>query len=218
MRIFFFILMMVFSSVNVFAEADAWTEATPLETIKLPLVQTDGGKPLMLALKERKTSRSFSEKELPDGVLSELLWAATGVNRPEAGKLTAPTARNMQEIDIYVSMKKGLYLYEPKQHTLKLVLNEDIRKATGEQDFVANAPVNLIFVADYSRMDGVGEMKEFYSAVDTGYISQNVYLYCASKVLGTVARGWVDKEKLAKMMGLGSEKKIVLTQTVGYIE
>ena len=216
MRIVILGLMMVFATANVLAEEDAWTEATPVEIIKLSEVQTDGGKPLMQALKERKTSRAYSEKEVSDQILSELLWAAFGINRPDSGKRTAPTAMNMQEIDIYVAMKKGLYFYEPKQHILKLVLNKDIRKITGKQDFVADAPVNLIFVADYSRMDSVGDMKEFYSAIDTGYISQNVYLYCASKGLATVARGWVDKEELNKTMDLGSEKKIMLTQTVGY--
>ena len=217
MRILILGLIMAFTAVNTFAEIDTWTEATPIATIQLPRVQTDEGKPLMQVLKERKTSRAFSEKEISDQVLSEILWAASGINRPDSGKRTAPTARNMQEVDIYVAMEKGLYLYEPKQHILKLVLNQDIRKVTGKQDFVADAPVNLVFVADLSRMDSVGgDKKDFYAALDTGYISQNVYLYCASKGLATVARGWVDKEALRKTMKLGPEKKIILTQTVGY--
>ena len=119
-------------------------------------------------------------------------------------------------IIIFVAMQKGLYLYEPKQHILKPVSKEDIRSVTGKQGFVAAAPVNLIFVADYSRMDGGGKEKDFYSATDAGFISQNVYLYCASEGLATVVRGLVDKEALGKAMNLGPGQKIILTQTVGY--
>ena len=122
----------------------------------------------------------------------------------------------MQEIDIYAATQKGLYLYEPKQHALKLVSKEDIRSVTGKQDFVAEAPVNLIYVADYSRMGKTGKEKDFYSATDTGFIAQNVYLYCASEGLATVVRNLVDKEALGKAMNLRTEQRIVLTQTVGY--
>ena len=218
MRIFIFTVLIMFASSIGFAEGDTMKEAAPMAKIELPQVQTAGGKSLMQALKERRTIRSFSEKELPLQVLSELLWATFGINRPDSGKRTAPSAYNMQEIDIYVAMENGLYLYDPTQHILILVLNMDIRKETGKQDFVAEAPVNLVFVADYSRMDKVENMKAFYSAVDTGYISQNVYLYCASKDLATVARGWVDKKALAKVMNLRPDQSIILTQTVGYRE
>jgi SagB-type dehydrogenase family enzyme len=208
--------MMCLMTVNVFAEVDTTTQASLSAVIKLPEPQTNGGKPLMQALKERRSSRAFSDKELPQQVLSDLLWAAFGINRPDSGKRTAPSAVNMQEIDIFVAMHKGLYLYEPKQHILKPVLKEDIRGVTGKQDFVAAAPVNLIYVADYSRMDKVGNEKDFYSATDTGFIAQNVYLYCASEGLATVIRGWVDREALGKAMNLGPERRIILAQTVGY--
>ena len=170
----------------------------------------------MEALKERKSSRSFSDKELPQQILSDLLWAAFGINRPDSGMRTAPTAHNMQEIDIFVAMRKGLYLYEPKQHILKLVIAEDMRAVTGKQEFVGVAPVNLIYVADYSRMSKIGDENDFYSATDTGFIAQNVYLYCASKGLATVVRGWVDRKALGKAMNLGPDQKIILAQTVGY--
>ncbi len=187
------------------------------KVIKLPPPQTEGGMPLMAALKARCSTRSFSSKPLPLQVLSNLLWAACGVNRPESGKRTAPTAMNMQEIDVYVALPEGLYLYNAKEHQLELVLMQDLRAATGRQPFVAEAPLNLIFVADYAKMGRASaEAKDFYSATDTGYISQNVYLFCASEGLATVVRGMVDKAALAEKMGLRPEQKVVLAQTVGY--
>jgi nitroreductase len=146
-----------------------------------------------------------------------MLWAAFGVNRPALGMRTAPSAVNWQEIDIYVANSDGLYLYDAIANMLKPILAEDIRVLTGTQKFVKEAPVNLIFVADFTKMaNATTEQKEFYSACDTGFISQNVYLYCASEGLATVVRGLIDREKLAKKMGLGSEQKIILAQTVGY--
>ncbi len=124
---------------------------------------------------------------------------------------------NKQEIDIYVSMAKGLYFYNAKSHTLEPVLAEDIRKFTGGQAFVKAAPVNLIYVADFSKMrKGTEEQNNFYSATDTGFISQNVYLFCASEGLATVVRGMVDKPTLEKKMGLRPDQKVILAQTVGY--
>ena len=191
--------------------------AKDIEPIRLPAPQTEGGKPLMQALKERKSLREFSAKELPLQVLSDMLWAACGINRPDTGGRTAPTAKNMQEIDVYVVKAEGVYLYDAKANILAPVLAGDIRAITGKQSFVKDAPVNLIFVADLLKM---GEMDaasiDFYSAADTGYISENVYLYCASAGLATVVRGWVDKPALEKAMKLGSSQKVVLAQTVGY--
>jgi nitroreductase len=145
-----------------------------------------------------------------------MLWAANGINRPD-GKRTAPTARNMQEIDVYVALEEGLYLYDAQANTLAPVLAGDIRGTTGKQDFVKIAPVNLIFVADYAKMGDVpDEQKNFYSATDTGYVSQNVYLFCASENLATVVRGMVDRPALSAVMKLPDTKKIILAQTVGY--
>jgi nitroreductase len=190
--------------------------AQELKPIELPKPQTDGGKPLMQVLKERKTSREFSGEKLPMQVLSNLLWAGNGINRPD-GKRTAPTAMNKQEIDVYVAMAEGLYLYDAKANTLIGILAEDVRAATGTQPFVKDAPVNLVFVADFSKMgNGPDEQKQFYAAADTGYVSQNVYLYCASEDLATVVRGSVDKPALAAIMKLPDNKKIILAQTVGY--
>jgi SagB-type dehydrogenase family enzyme len=187
------------------------------KTVQLPAPQTDGGKPLMQALQARCTTREFSSEALPLQELSNLLWAACGINRPEKGLRTAPTARNKQEIDVYVALADGLYLYDAKANALDLIVAKDVREATGGQSFVKEAPVNLVFVADYARMgEAPKEMKDFYSATDTGYISQNVYLYCASAGLATVVRGSVDREALAKVMNLGPDQRIILAQTVGY--
>ena len=193
------------------------TSAQGLKPIRLLQPQMDGGRPLMQVLKDRKTSRAFSSEKLPMQVLSNMLWAAWGVNRPESGKRTAPSAMNWQEIDVYVALADGLYLYDAKAHILKLVLAEDIRVATGPQPFVKDAPVNLIFVSDFSKMGNApADQKDFYSATDTGFISQNVYLYCASEGLATVVRGYVDRPALAKVMKLRPDQKVILAQTVGY--
>lgn len=191
--------------------------AQELKPIKLSAPQMEGGKPLMQALKDRKTMREFSSKELPLQVISDMLWAACGINRPESGHRTAPSAMNMQEIDIYVAKADGLYLFDAKENMLIPVLTEDIRALTGKQPFVKDAPINLIYVADLSKMSrlSAGDI-DFYAAVDTGFISQNVYLYCASVGLATVVRGSIDKPALAKAMKLRPEQKIILAQTIGY--
>ncbi|HMA76735.1 MAG TPA: SagB/ThcOx family dehydrogenase [Candidatus Krumholzibacteriaceae bacterium] len=189
------------------------------ETIKLLKPEIDGGRPLMRVLGERRSIRAFSEEELSDRDMSSLLWAAFGVNREKSGKRTAPSAMNWQEIDIYVSTADGLYLYKAETHTLENIFDGDIRDLTGGQDFVAEAPVNLIFVADYSRMSDMSEeRKDFYSAADTGFISQNVYLYCASEGLATVVRGMVDRKTLAEKMQLKQDQRVVFAQSVGYPE
>ena len=188
-----------------------------LKPIQLPKPQTEGGKPLMQVLKERTTIRTFSNQELPPQVLSNLLWAAFGINRADSGKRTAPSASNRQEIDIYVAMASGLYLYEAKEHVLKPVLAEDIRALTGTQAFVKDAPVNLVYVDDNTRGKRRDEeWRIFYGAADTGFIAQNVYLFCTSEGLATVVRGLVDRDALAKRMGLGPDQKVTLGQTVGY--
>lgn len=187
-----------------------------LKPIQLLEPQTNGGRPLMAVLKDRKTSREFSSEKLPLRVLSDMLWAACGVNR-EDGKRTAPTAMNKQEIDVYVALAEGLYLYDARANMLVGILTDDIRAATGKQPFVADAPVNLIFVVDFAKMGYMPEdQREFYAATDTGYISQNVYLYCASEGLATVVRGYVDRPALARAMKLRSDQKVILAQTVGY--
>ncbi len=196
-----FIIMCMALTAQVFAQ-----------DIKLPEPQKTGGMPLMEALNARQTQRTFSAKPLSEQQLANLLWAAFGINRPD-GKRTAPSARNMQEIQIYAALPSGLYLYQAKSNTLERILAQDIRAQTGKQPFVKTAPVTLIFVSDYDRMKN---QSEFYSAVDTGYISQNVYLFCASEKLHTVVLGSVDKEALQAAMKLTPNQHIILTQPVGY--
>jgi SagB-type dehydrogenase family enzyme len=191
--------------------------AEELKQIKLSAPQLNSGKSLMQALKDRQSTRSFSLKQISIDVLSNLLWAANGINRDRTGKRTAPSAMNWQEIDIYVATTEGLYLYNPKEHALKLILNKDIRSLTGIQPFVRDAPVNLIYVADLSKTGNTtAEEKILFASADTGFISQNVYLYCASAGLATVVRGSIDKDALAKAMNLRDNQKIILAQTVGY--
>ncbi len=179
--------------------------------------RTSGGMPLMEALARRHTSRSFSPRPLPAQELSDLLWAAFGVNRRQSGKRTAPSAVNWQEIDIYVVTARGAYVFDARTHGLKMVTGDDLRAQTGTQTFVADAPLNLVYVADYRRMGRVSdEQKSFYAACDTGFIAQNVYLYCASEGLNTVVRGSVPRDRLSAALGLSEAQHITLAQTVGY--
>ena len=192
-------------------------QAQDVGAIKLPQPEMAGGMPLMQALKARHSTREFAAKPLPSQVLANLLWAANGVNRPDAGKRTAPSARDWREIDVYVTTAEGAYRYDPPTHRLVKVVAGDIRSLTGAQDFVASAPVNLVYVADLDRMSGASaEDKVLYSAADTGFIAQNVYLYCASAGLAVVVRGLVDREALGAALGLGKHQRVVLGQSVGY--
>jgi SagB-type dehydrogenase family enzyme len=139
------------------------------------------------------------------------------VNRPHGGGRTAPSAHDWEEIDVYVATAQGLYRYDAGEHALKRALSEDIRADTGMQTFVADAPVNLVYVADLSRMtEATAEERAQYAGPDAGFIAQNVYLFCASEGLATVVRGMVDRSALAKRMKLGPDQRIILAQTVGY--
>lgn len=181
----------------------------------LPRPRTDTGMPLMQALAERASKRVFSPAPLAPDVLGELLWAAAGVNRPD-GRRTTPSARNFQEVDVYVAMADGLYLYDHRAHALQRVLGEDLRAATGRQDFVATAPVNLVYVADLARLAGTGEQdRVLYPAIAAGAMVQSVYLYAASAGLATVVRALVDREALAAAMHLRPDQRIIICQTVG---
>ncbi|MDR0864769.1 MAG: SagB/ThcOx family dehydrogenase [Candidatus Symbiothrix sp.] len=176
------------------------------QDIALPAPQRTGGKPLMEALNERQTTREFSDRELDEQTLSDLLWAAYGFNRDD--KRTAPSANDHQEFSIYVVLKSGVYVYDAKQNILVQKVKGDFRAKTGKQDFVAVAPLNLVYVADTKKSDS--------GAADVGFISQNVYLYCASAGLGTVVRGWFEKEEVKAALQLSENEVPILTQTVGY--
>ena len=182
--------------------------------IKLPKPIMKGGMPLMEALKNRQTLRDFSEKKLSTQQLSNLLWAAYGINRPESGKRTAPSAVNWQEIDIYVALEKGTYKYSAKDNKLIFLNANDVRKNIGKQTFTKKAAVCLAYISDYKKMKTKDEKKDFYSATDTGFISQNVYLYCASENMATVVLGYINRDKIREVLGLEEHQKVVLTQCV----
>lgn len=184
------------------------------QDIQLPEPQRDGGLPLMEALQQRSTQREFSDKALDDQELSNLLWAANGVNRSD-GKRTAPSARNCQEIDIYVYTEKAVYLYLAEQNKLKFVAEGDHRSDAAVQPFAAKCPIILMFVANYDKMKGMDkDAQEFYGATDAGYVSQNVYLYCASAKLNTVVLGSIYRDKIKDLLKFNG--KAILGQPVGY--
>lgn len=190
--------------------------AQELQPVPLPSPQTQTGRPLMQVLKERRSTRTFNMEKLPAQVLSNLLWAAFGVNRPESGKRTAPSAMDWQEIDIYIAIADGLYLYDAKANRLTPVVRDDVRGQTGTQPFVKDAPLNLVYVADLARTRSSSADRDMYVAADTGFIAQNVYLFCSSEGLATVVRGSIDRPALAKAMRLRPDQRIMLAQTVGY--
>ncbi|NLZ96127.1 MAG: SagB/ThcOx family dehydrogenase, partial [Bacteroidales bacterium] len=178
------------------------------QDIKLSAPDKTNGKPLMQALSERKSSRNFVDKELSVDVLSNLLWAANGFNRED--NRTAPTANDKQEVELYVALKSGVYLYDAKNSILKLIKNGDHRKLTGNQDFVPNASANIILVADMNKASS-----REYAYTGCGYVAQNIYLFAASEGLGSVSRGWYDKDVLTELLDLPSHKEVLLTQSVG---
>ncbi len=188
-----------------------------VQVLSLPPPQTAEGMPLMQALRERQSRREFDPAPLEPQILSNLMWAAAGVNRPALGGRTAPSALNAQEIDVYVALPEGLYRHDPSTHAMQLVSATDVRRVTGYQDFVDSAPLELIFVADYARMKLVpAAQRESYASVAAGAMAQNVYLYCASAGLATVIRAWIDRHALAQAMGIGPDHQILLAQTAGY--
>ena len=198
------------------AMAPSMALAQEPKAIQLVRPQTGSGNPLMQLLWKRKSSREFNSEPLSVEVLSSLLWAAFGINRPD-GRRTAPSASNRQEIDIYVAAANGLYLYDAKADLLNPILAEDIRGMTGRQSYVKEASVNFVYVADYSKMGTAKEEdKILLSAAGTGFISQNVYLYCASEGMVTVVRNNIDRSTLATLMKLRPDQKIVLAQSIGY--
>ena len=179
------------------------------QDIKLPSPNRTGGKPLMNALNERQSNRDFSDKELSIQTLSDLLWAANGFNRET--KRTAPSSQDRQELDLYVFLKSGVYFYDAKNHQLILKVSGDHQAKTGGQPFVAVAPVNLVFVANLDKASNRDA-----ALIDCGFISQNIYLFCASEGLISVVRGSLDKDVVFNLLGLNEKQEALLAQTVGY--
>jgi nitroreductase len=189
-------------------------DATP--QIALPAPEKTGGLPLMEALAARQSRREFAPKELPLQMLANLLWAANGISRDD-GRRTAPSAMNAREIDIYVALPSGAYLYDARGNALQLVAGSDIRRVTGYQDFVDEAALDLVYVADHSRMTLIPvSVRESYASVAAGAIAENVYLFAAASGLATVLRAWVDREAIAGALGLSHDQQVLLSQTVGF--
>jgi nitroreductase len=198
------------------AAASTIPAAPEVQQLNLPPPRSDGGKPLTEALKLRRSTREYSGRSIPVQILSDLLWAAFGINRP-SGDRTAPYWRHVMVIDIYLAMADGVWLFEPKTHALLLHAKRDIRAETGLQDFVATAPLNLIYVAHGERMlDIAPEERRLYASVDSGFIGQNVYLFRASEGLAAVFRGSVDYPTLARILQLADQQFVTFAQTVGY--
>jgi nitroreductase len=199
------------------AAAPAVAVAQELKPRDLPPPRSEGGQSLTAALRLRRSTREYSDLPLPAQILSDLLWAAFGINRPASGDRTAPYWRHIMVIDVYLAMADGVWLYEPKTHKLLPYMKEDFRAQTGLQDFVATAPLNLVYVAHGERMmDVIPEERRLYACVDASFIGQNVYLFCASEGLATVFRGAVDGPKLGKALKLPDPQFVTFAQTVGY--
>ncbi|MGO8913123.1 MAG: nitroreductase family protein [Bradyrhizobium sp.] len=183
----------------------------------LPPPRSDRGQSLTAALKLRRSTREYSDRPLPVQVLSDLLWAAFGVNRPAMDGRTVPYWRHIMVLDVYLAMADGVWLYEPKTQRLLPYMKEDLRAQTGLQEFVATAPLNLVYVAHGERMtDVIPEERRLYASVDAGFIGQNVYLFCASEGLATVFRAAVDGSKLGKALQLPDQQFVTFAQSVGY--
>jgi len=185
------------------------------QTLELPEPQKTGGMPLMEVLAKRTTVRTFDTTDISTQQLSNLLWASFGINRPD-GKRTAPSASNKQEIDIYVLLKNGAYMYDAQNNKLIQVTKEDLRNQAADQRF-ADAPVQLIFIVDLAkRGEGSEEGKLSAANIDCGYISQNAYLYCTSEGLVTGARGTVKRDVLISKLNLKPNQRILLAHSVGH--
>ena len=197
-RLFIIMVLVTISSLSCFAQ-----------DIKLPAPNKTGGKPLMNALNERQSNREFSDKELSLQTLSDLLWAANGFNRET--KRTAPSSQDRQELDLYVFLKSGVYFYDAKNQQLILKVTGNNQAKTGGQPFVASAPLNIVFVANLDKASNRDA-----ALIDCGFISQNIYLFCASEDLISVVRGSVDKTEVHKLLGLNEKQEVLLAQTVGY--
>jgi nitroreductase len=185
-------------------------------TLALPAVDPRGGMPLLEALAARRSARDFAPTPLPLPLLAGVLWAGYGVNRRDGGR-TAPTALNAQEIDVFAALPTGAYRYDAASSALTLVTATDVRRVTGYQDFVDEAPLDLVYVADHTRLRMVpARQRESYSSAAAGAICQNVYLYAAANGLATVVRAWIDRDAIAEALALTHDQQVLFSQTVGY--
>ena len=190
------------------------------KVIKLPKPNMNRSGSVMNALSERHSTREYAAKALTSADLSDLLWAANGVNRPADGKRTAPSAMNKQDVDVYVVLPQGTYLYDAKVHQLNLVAEGDHRDAVaGGQAFVKTAPVSLLLVSDLSRLgDAKNTHTQLMGAVDAGIVSQNISIFCSAAKLATVPRASMDAAQLKKVLKLKDSQIPMLNHPVGYFK
>lgn len=205
------------------AAADAaTTPSLDAKSIKLNPPDKKRGLPLMEAMSVRASLRDFSEKDLTLQDLSDLAWAATGINRPDSKKTTAPSAMNSQDVDVYFFLKSGAYVYDKQQHALRHLLDGDcreqvVRSRPGQVVKPSVPPVLLILISDMSRFrNGSPELKREWAALDAGIVSQNISLFCAATGLKTVPRASTDKAKVTELLNLKPEQYILLNHPVGY--
>jgi nitroreductase len=192
--------------------------AQDLKTIQLPEPEKTGGLPFMDAIMNRMSTREYSTDKLPMQEISNILFVAWGYSRPDQNLRTAPSSSNRQEMEVYAILEEGVYRYDAKENTLIQTVTGDIRTSAGKQDFVFTAPLNLVFIADLTKMtQNTRESKIITASADAAFCSQNVYLYCASKGLGTVVRGWFDREPFREALQLGDDQYITWAQTVGFM-
>jgi SagB-type dehydrogenase family enzyme len=208
-KIFFLIFILILTKTS---------NAQNLESIVLIPPDTTRGLPVMKALAERASSKNFDTTSLKLEDLSDLMWAANGINRSEKEKKTAPSALNSQDIDVYAVMKQGIYLYNAKNHQLENVVDGDFRKLVADkQDIFNDAPVFCLLVSDISRFPiGTDSLKLVWAAEDAGIVSQNISIFCASVGLATRPRASMDNEKLREILNLKDSQYLMLNNPVGY--
>jgi SagB-type dehydrogenase family enzyme len=207
-----------------------WVQKTPIDltqfrAIALKQPNTNGGAPLIQAMQNRISTRQFASENVTLEDLSGILWSAYGINR-EAGGRTVPSAFGIYPLKIYVVMANGIYQYQPEKNELTPIVQGDYRQYTGDDmsPYAATAPLNLLFYADFSKyktgnegldtfLAGAGDR---FVAVNTGTCIQDVYLYCASEGLKTVAHGTINEAKMKELLQLDDQHKFVIAQTIGY--
>jgi len=192
--------------------------AAQTQASTLPPPQMEGGKPLMEVLKARHSARDFADRPLSPQLISNLLWAAWGINRPATGFRTAPSSRSAMDVDLYLAMANGVWIYDPKAHRLLQHMPDDIRgETTLGQAFVKTAALNILYVSDAVRLGNPSASERMLAGVaDSAVIGENVYLFCASEGLATVLRSSVPGERLVKRLNLAPTQAIYLAQSVGY--
>lgn len=187
------------------------------QDIELPAPQMGNKATLMEALQNRHSAREYSEKQIPDDVLSTVLWAACGINRPQSGKITAPSAINAQDIVVYVVRQDGAYRYEPKENKLAKISGKDLRTlVAGPQTFAASAPVSLVLVSDHSKFGSRSNGAQRMGLIDAGYVSENICLICSALGLNTVPRMTMDSNSLKKELNLDDTYDFILNSQIGY--